>query len=120
MPGVQRLSVDLAVEAAREAASLGIPAIAVFPNTARDLRTEDGREAFNPDNLVCRAVRAIKAAVPDLGIICDVALDPYTSHGHDGLCCATGASSTTRRSTRWCARRWSRSRPAATSSRRPT
>jgi porphobilinogen synthase len=85
MPGVERLSVDLAVEAAREAARLGIPAIAIFPNTAHDLRTEDGREAFNPDNLVCRAVRAIKAAVPDLGIICDVALDPYTSHGHDGL-----------------------------------
>ena len=85
MPGVERLSVDLAVEAAREAARLGIPAIAVFPNTARDLRTADGREAFNPDNLVCRAVRAIKAAAPDLGIICDVALDPYTSHGHDGL-----------------------------------
>jgi porphobilinogen synthase len=85
MPGVERLSVDLAVEAACEAASLGIPAIAVFPNTPRNLRTEDGRDAFNPDNLVCRAVRAIKAAVPDLGIICDVALDPYTSHGHDGL-----------------------------------
>jgi porphobilinogen synthase len=85
MPGVERLSVDLAVEAAREAARLGIPAIAVFPNTPPRLRTEDGREAFNRDNLVCRAVAAIKAAVPDLGIICDVALDPYTSHGHDGL-----------------------------------
>jgi porphobilinogen synthase len=85
MPGVERLSVDLAVEAAQEAARLGIPAIAVFPNTPANLRTEDGREAFNQDNLVCRAVRAIKAAVPDLGIICDVALDPYTSHGHDGL-----------------------------------
>jgi porphobilinogen synthase len=85
MPGVDRLSVDLAVEAAVEAARLGIPAIAVFPNTPPRLRTEDGREAFNPDNLVCRAVRAIKAAVPDLGIMCDVALDPYTSHGHDGL-----------------------------------
>ena len=85
MPGVERLSVGLAVEAAREAARLGIPAIAVFPNTPPRLRTEDGREAFNRDNLVCRAVAAIKAAVPDLGIICDVALDPYTSHGHDGL-----------------------------------
>jgi porphobilinogen synthase len=85
MPGVERLSVDLAVEAAREAVRLGIPAIAVFPNTPGDLRTEDGREAFNQDNLVCRAVRAIKTAVPELGIICDVALDPYTSHGHDGL-----------------------------------
>jgi porphobilinogen synthase len=85
MPGVARLSVDLAVEAAVEAARLGIPAIAVFPNTPPALRTEDGREAFNPDNLVCRAVRAIKTAVPDLGVMCDVALDPYTSHGHDGL-----------------------------------
>jgi porphobilinogen synthase len=85
MPGVERLSVDLAVEAAREAAHLGIPAIAVFPNTPPRLRTEDGREAFNRDNLVCRAVAAIKSAVPDLGIICDVALDPYTSHGHDGF-----------------------------------
>jgi porphobilinogen synthase len=85
MPGVERLSVDLAVEAAQEAARLGIPAIAVFPNTPPALRTEDGREAHNPDNLVCRAVRAIKAAAPNLGVICDVALDPYTSHGHDGL-----------------------------------
>jgi porphobilinogen synthase len=85
MPGVERLSVDLAVEAAEEAARLGIPAIAVFPNTPPHLRTDDGREAFNPGNLVCRAVSAIKAAVPDLGVICDVALDPYTSHGHDGL-----------------------------------
>ena len=85
MPGVERLSVDLAVEAACEAARLGIPAIAVFPNTPANLRTEDGREAFNPDNLACRAVRAVKAEVPGLGIICDVALDPYTSHGHDGL-----------------------------------
>jgi porphobilinogen synthase len=85
MPGVERLSVDLAVAAARDAAHLGIPAIAIFPNTPASLRTEDGKEAFNPDNLVCRAASAIKAAVPDLGIICDVALDPYTSHGHDGL-----------------------------------
>jgi porphobilinogen synthase len=85
MPGVERLSVDLAVAAAKDAAQLGIPAIAIFPNTPQSLRTEDGEEAFNPDNLVCRAASAIKAAVPDLGIICDVALDPYTSHGHDGL-----------------------------------
>jgi porphobilinogen synthase len=68
-----------------EAARLGIPAIALFPNTDPALRTDDGREAFNPDNLVCRAVRAIKQAVPHIGIMCDVALDPYTSHGHDGL-----------------------------------
>ena len=85
MPGVERLSVDLAVKAAEEAAGLGIPVIAVFPYTARDLRSDDGREAWRPDNLVCRAVRAIKAAVPEIGVMCDVALDPYTSHGHDGL-----------------------------------
>jgi porphobilinogen synthase len=85
MPGVERLSVDLAVRGAEEAAALGIPAIAVFPNTYPSLRDEAAREAVNPGNLVCRAVRAIKAAVPEIGIICDVALDPYTSHGHDGL-----------------------------------
>jgi porphobilinogen synthase len=85
MPGVARLSVDLVVEAAKEAASLGIPAIALFPQTPAALKTEDGREALNSGNLVCRAVRAIKAAVPQIGVMCDVALDPYTSHGHDGL-----------------------------------
>jgi len=85
MPGVERLSVDLIVEAAREAVALGIPAVAIFPYTDPKLRTDDAREAFNPENLVCRATRAIKAANLDLGIILDVALDPYTSHGHDGL-----------------------------------
>ncbi|MBL8895329.1 MAG: porphobilinogen synthase [Rhizobiales bacterium] len=85
MPGVERLSVDLAVKAAAEAHELGIPAIALFPNTERSLRTADGREAHNPQNLVCQAVRAIKHAVPEIGVMCDVALDPYTSHGHDGL-----------------------------------
>jgi porphobilinogen synthase len=85
MPGVARLSVDLIVEAAREAEKLGIPAIALFPNTDKKLRTDDAREAFNPDNLVCRATRAVKAANVDVGVILDVALDPYTSHGHDGL-----------------------------------
>ena len=85
MPGVERLSVDLLVNAAREAASLGIPVIALFPQTPAALKTEDGREAVNPDNLVCRAVRAIKSAVPQIGVLCDVALDPYTSHGHDGV-----------------------------------
>jgi porphobilinogen synthase len=85
MPGVERLSVDLAVKAAEEAAGLGLPAIALFPNTDPSLRDEAASEALNPGNLVCRAVRAIKKAVPDIGIICDVALDPYTSHGHDGL-----------------------------------
>jgi porphobilinogen synthase len=85
MPGVERLSIDHAVEAARDAARVGIPVIALFPYTENSLKNADGTEAFNPDNLVCRAVRAIKAAVPDIGIMCDVALDPYTSHGHDGL-----------------------------------
>src|SRR5262245_48044887 len=85
MPGVDRLSVDLAVEAAHEAVVLGIPAIALFPYTDPKLRTEDGREAFNPENLVCRATRAIHKANLDLGVLLDVALDPYTSHGHDGL-----------------------------------
>ena len=85
MPGVERLSVDLVVKAAKEAAGLGIPVIALFPQTPAALKTEDGREALNADNLVCRAVRAIKAAVPEIGVMCDVALDPYTSHGHDGV-----------------------------------
>ncbi|PPD16608.1 MAG: porphobilinogen synthase [Methylobacterium sp.] len=85
MPGVYRYSVDQAVEQAREAASLGIPALALFPNTPPGLRDDTGSEALNPDNLICRAIRAIKAAVPEIGIITDVALDPYTSHGHDGL-----------------------------------
>jgi porphobilinogen synthase len=85
MPGVDRLSVDLAVEAAQEAASLGIPAVALFPYTDPRLRTDDGREALNPENLVCTATRAIRAAKADVGVLLDVALDPYTSHGHDGL-----------------------------------
>ena len=85
MPGVERYSVDLAVEKAIEAHSLGISLIALFPNTKQALRTADAREALNKNNLICRAVREIKAAVPDIGIMCDVALDPYTSHGHDGL-----------------------------------
>jgi porphobilinogen synthase len=85
MPGVERLSIDLAVAATREAVELGIPAVALFPNTAPKLRSADAREAFNPDNLVCRATRAIKDAGLDVGVILDVALDPYTSHGHDGL-----------------------------------
>src|SRR6202012_3698335 len=72
-------------DAAKEAHTLGIPVIALFPQTPAALKTDDGREALNPDNLVCRAVRAIKSAVPELGVLCDVALDPYTSHGHDGL-----------------------------------
>jgi porphobilinogen synthase len=85
MPGVERLSVDLAVKEAERAARLGIPVIALFPNIDPALRDPEGSEACNPDSLVCRAVRAIKAAVPEIGILTDVALDPYTSHGHDGL-----------------------------------
>jgi porphobilinogen synthase len=85
MPGVERLSLDLLVEAAREAAALGIPAIALFPRIDASLKTEDGREAANANNLVCRAVRLLKKNVPEMGILCDVALDPFTSHGHDGV-----------------------------------
>ena len=85
MPGVERLSIDLLVEVAGEAFALGIPAVAVFPVTPAERKTPDGDEALNPENLACRAIRALKAAVPDLGVICDVALDPYTSHGQDGL-----------------------------------
>jgi len=85
LPGVSRWSVDLIAERAREARGLGIPCIALFPNTPRELRTADGREALNPDNLMCRAIRAAKDAAPEVGILTDVALDPYTEHGHDGL-----------------------------------
>ncbi|MEH3147781.1 MAG: porphobilinogen synthase [Methylobacterium frigidaeris] len=85
MPGVERLSVDEAVREAERAAALRIPAISFFPYVDPSLRDETGSEALNRNNLVCRAVRAVKAAVPQIGIITDVALDPYTSHGHDGL-----------------------------------
>ena len=85
MPGVDRLSPDQAVKAAEEAAKLGIPVIALFPSTDPALKSDDGLEAINANNLVCRSVRAIKKAVPEIGVLCDVALDPYTTHGHDGL-----------------------------------
>jgi porphobilinogen synthase len=85
MPGVSRLSVDRAVRAAEEAASLGIPAIELFPCVDAALKTPDGAEAWNPDNLVCRATRAIKREVPEIGVMLDVALDPYNSDGHDGI-----------------------------------
>jgi len=85
MPGVSRYSVDALVDAAGEAQSLGIPLVAVFPATPQERKTPDGEEALNPDNLVCRAVRAIKRAHPELGVMCDVALDPFTTHGHDGV-----------------------------------
>jgi len=90
LPGVSRWSVDRIVERAREAAALGIPCIALFPNTPRHLRTERGEEALNPDNLMCRAIKAIADAVTDIGILTDVALDPYTAHGHDGVVDAQG------------------------------
>jgi len=85
MPGVARLTVDELVKDARRAAKLGIPAIALFPVVPPHRKSEDGDEAWNADNLVCRAVRALKKAVPEMGVVCDVALDPYTSHGQDGL-----------------------------------
>jgi len=85
MPGVERLSVDLVVEAAREAADLGIPAICLFPYTDPSVKTETCAEAWNPRNLANTAIRAIKAAVPDLAVMTDVALDPYNANGHDGL-----------------------------------
>jgi porphobilinogen synthase len=85
MPGVDRLTVDQAVRDAERAAKLNIPCIALFPYTEASLRDEHGSEALNPDNLVCQSVRAIKKEFPEIGILCDVALDPFTSHGHDGL-----------------------------------
>jgi len=85
MPGVERLPVDMVAERAKVAAALGIPVIALFPATPTGLKDPEGTEALNAGNLVCRAVRAVRAAVPDIGILCDVALDPYTDHGHDGL-----------------------------------
>jgi len=85
MPGVERLSIDLVVEAVGEAKRLGIPAVAIFPVTPQELKSDDGKEATNPDNLVCRTVRAIKEAHDGVGVICDVALDPYTTHGQDGI-----------------------------------
>src|SRR6476469_3511132 len=85
LPGVSRWSVDRIAARARLAADAGIPCIALFPNTPEKLRTDDAREALNADNLICRAVKAIKDAVPDIGVLTDVALDPYTSHGHDGM-----------------------------------
>ncbi len=90
LPGVSRWSVDAIVARGREARDLGIPCVALFPNTPTSLRTDDGREALNPDNLMCRAIRALKDAVPEIGVLTDVALDPYTSHGHDGLVDAAG------------------------------
>ncbi len=85
MPGVVRYTVDRLPAAVGEAKSLGIPAIALFPMTPEDRKDDEGTEATNPDNLVCRAIHAVKSAHPEIGVVCDVALDPYTSHGHDGV-----------------------------------
>ena len=85
MPGVERMSVDLLVKEAEELAALGVPAMALFPVTPAEVKTLDGREAWNPDGLAQRAVRAIKAAVPEMGVITDGALDPFTTHGQDGI-----------------------------------
>ena len=91
LPGVSRLSVDGIVARAKEAVGLGIPCIALFPNTPPALRSDDGKEAYNPDNLMCRAIKAVRDACgSDVGILTDVALDPYTSHGQDGLLDDTG------------------------------
>lgn len=90
LPGVSRWNLTGIVERAREARDLGIPVVALFPNTPPHLRSDDGAEALNPDNLMCRAIRAIKDAVPEIGVLTDVALDPYTSHGHDGIVDANG------------------------------
>jgi porphobilinogen synthase len=85
LPGVSRWSVDRLGARAKEAAAIGIPCIALFPNTPNELRTERAEEALNADNLICRAIKAIKDAVPEIGVLTDVALDPYTAHGHDGF-----------------------------------
>ncbi|MDP6427975.1 MAG: porphobilinogen synthase [Rhodospirillales bacterium] len=85
MPGVERISADLLAETVAEVAALNIPAIAIFPEVDPTLKTPDAREACNPDNLVCRSIKAVKAAHPDIGIVCDAALDPFNSDGHDGL-----------------------------------
>jgi porphobilinogen synthase len=85
MPGVDRLSIPALVDAAGAAHALGVPVIAIFPATPAERKTPDGEEAVNPENLVCRSVRAVKKSLPGLGVMCDVALDPFTTHGHDGV-----------------------------------
>ncbi|MGZ8350493.1 MAG: porphobilinogen synthase [Allosphingosinicella sp.] len=90
LPGVSRWSVDRLAEQARAARDLGIPCLALFPNTPAHLRSDDAGEALNPDNLICRAIRAAKDAAPEVGVLTDVALDPYTADGHDGLTDAAG------------------------------
>lgn len=115
MPGVYRLSIPALVDAAGEAKSLGIPMIAIFPATPAERKTPGGDEALNPENLVCRAVRAVKRAHPDLGVMCDVALDPFTTHGHDGILGRTATSLTTQPWKFSSVRRSFRPKPAAMS-----
>ena len=119
MPGVDRVSVDLVVAAAEEAAALGIPAICLFPYTDPSLKTAGCEEAWNPENLANRAIRAIKAAVPDVAVMTDVALDPYNANGHDGLV-RDGIILNDERSRRWCAWRWCKPKRGRISSVRPT
>jgi porphobilinogen synthase len=90
MPGVERLSIDLLVEEVAKAGELGVRAVALFPVVPPELRSADGREAYNPESLACRTARELKRQLPDIGVICDVALDPFTSHGHDGILDADG------------------------------
>ncbi len=85
MPGVERLSIDILIEEIKEAAAAGISAVALFPVVEQDKKSDLAEEAYNPENLMCRAIKSVKEAVPNIGIICDVALDPYTTHGQDGL-----------------------------------
>ena len=85
MPGIQRLSIDQLLKDAKECFALGIPAVALFPQIDNSLKDENGSQAVDENNLICRTIKAIKQNFPDLGVICDVALDPYTNHGHDGI-----------------------------------
>jgi porphobilinogen synthase len=95
MPGVDRLSIDALLKEAEVAAGLGIPAIALFPVTPSSAKSDDGREAWNPEGIAQRATRALKKAFPDLGVVTDVALDPFTTHGLDGIVDDTATCSTT-------------------------
>ena len=124
MPGVQRVTLDRLYPVAEECVALGIPVLALFPVLEPSLKSDDGREALNPEGLVPRVVRELKKRFPELGVMTDVALDPFTSHGQDGLLDPDpkerATSSTTRPSPCSPGRRWCRPRPASTSSRRAT
>ena len=120
MPGVERLSLDLLLPVAQECVDLGIPVMALFPVIEQSLKTPDGREAYNPDGLIPRVVAALKAQVPGLGIMTDVALDPSPVTARMVCWTNTTTSSTTRRSRCWCSKRCARLPPASTSSPRAT